>query len=212
MRVALPILAILWSLFLLGRASQDTDAASAHDFSALLRRAQAGNAEAQRLVGMAYEEGRGVKQDAIQAVEWYRKAAEQGDAAAQNNLGVMYRLGNGVPKDLNLAVHWYQKSAAQQFPAGLFNLGISYYNGDGLPIDPASAYAWLELASEAGSEPAKTALSKIGAEILECDKLQHLPESLLDMNRVWYCLRTCKKQLSGISELQKPAIHLLRPN
>src|SRR5262249_54459517 len=91
------LMAFLSSFFALGQATTDQTPDGAR-FTTLLTRAQAGNAEAQRLVAMAYEEGRDVKQDAAQAAELYRKAAEQGDAAAQNNLGVLYRVGSGVPK------------------------------------------------------------------------------------------------------------------
>ena len=50
----------------------------------------AGHAQAQDNLGEAYEEGLGVHQDYVEAVQWYRKAAEQGLANAQYNLGVMY--------------------------------------------------------------------------------------------------------------------------
>jgi uncharacterized protein len=168
--LAITLAPFLLSLFAFGQETTG-QTPDGERFASLVTRAQAGDREAERQLASAYEEGVGVQPNASKAAEWYRKAAEQGDAAAQNNLGVLYRVGSGVPKDLNLAIRWYQKSAAQEFPAGLFNLGISYYNGDGLPIDPASAFAWLELASEAGSDPAKAALSRIGAEIPECDKV-----------------------------------------
>ncbi len=54
--------------------------------------------------------GRGVKQDDAQVVEWYCKAAEQGDALAQRNLGSMYRVGCGVKQDDAQAVEWYRKA------------------------------------------------------------------------------------------------------
>ena len=58
---------------------------------------------------MAYYNGRGVRQDYAQAVQWYRRAAEQGHAQAQNNLGVMYEQGQGVRQDSALAQEWYGK-------------------------------------------------------------------------------------------------------
>ena len=57
--------------------------------------------------------GRGVPQDYVEAVKWYRKAAEQGDASAQYNLGVMYYNGQGVPQDYIQAHMWLNLSAAQ---------------------------------------------------------------------------------------------------
>ena len=51
--------------------------------------AEQGNAKAQYNLGLMYDKGQGVPQDAQEAVKWYRKAAERGFAKAQVNLGVM---------------------------------------------------------------------------------------------------------------------------
>ena len=48
--------------------------------------AEAGHVEAQRCLGVMYEEGKGVSRDEAEAVKWYRLAAEQGDAAAIKGL------------------------------------------------------------------------------------------------------------------------------
>jgi TPR repeat protein len=45
--------------------------------------ALAGNAEAQRGLGILYENGLSVARDGRQAVDWFRKAASQGDAEAE---------------------------------------------------------------------------------------------------------------------------------
>jgi TPR repeat protein len=60
-----------------------------------------------------YDNGRGVPEDDVEAVRWYRLAPDQGDAGAQHNLGVMYRDGVGVPEDMVLAYMWWNLSAAQ---------------------------------------------------------------------------------------------------
>jgi TPR repeat protein len=39
-----------------------------------------------------------VRQDYIEAANWFRKAADQGNADAQTSLGVLYVNGQGVPK------------------------------------------------------------------------------------------------------------------
>ena len=57
-----------------------------------------------------YDQGKGVRQDYVQAMHWYRKAAEQGDVEAQNNLGVMYAFGKGVRKNLVIAKEWFGKA------------------------------------------------------------------------------------------------------
>jgi TPR repeat protein len=65
--------------------------------------AQQGMPEAQFILGLMYDNGRGVPQDYAMAVKWYRKAAEQGIAKAQFNLGVSYEDGQGVPQNYILA-------------------------------------------------------------------------------------------------------------
>jgi TPR repeat protein len=48
---------------------------------------------------------RGVVQDDVEAVKWFRKAAEQGYPAAQDNLGWMYKNGrSGFAKPLNKVI------------------------------------------------------------------------------------------------------------
>ena len=59
---------------------------------------------------MAYANGQGVRQDLVQAVQWYRKAAEQGFAQAQYNFGVMYAKGEGVRQNYKIAKEWFGKA------------------------------------------------------------------------------------------------------
>jgi TPR repeat protein len=60
-----------------------------------------------------YENGRGVKQDYREAVQWYRKAADHGDAAAQFNLGTLYANGRGVAVDYVEAYHWLSLASSR---------------------------------------------------------------------------------------------------
>ena len=80
--------------------------------AALRTRAEQGDAEAQFLLGVMYDDGRGVPQDAVEAVRWYRLAAEQGHTVAQNTLGDMYDTGAGVPQDDVQAHMWFNLSAS----------------------------------------------------------------------------------------------------
>ena len=66
-------------------------ASSLADIHAIAEAAEQGDAEAQRALGLMYDNGRGVPQDYVEAIVWYRRAAEQGDAGAQLFLGNMYR-------------------------------------------------------------------------------------------------------------------------
>jgi len=71
-------------------ASQSTNATSAQNIAILKKQAAAGNARAQAAVASDYANGQGVRQDYVQAVFWWRKAAEQGLAEAQAELGFYY--------------------------------------------------------------------------------------------------------------------------
>ncbi len=74
--------------------------------------AEQGNAETRFILGLMYDNGRGVAQDHAMAVKWYRKAAEQGIAKAQFNLGVSYEDGQGVPQNYMLAYMWFDLASS----------------------------------------------------------------------------------------------------
>jgi len=59
--------------------------------------ADAGNAEAQTLLGAMYWQGEGVPRDPREAARLYLLAAEQGYARAQYDIGFMYGFGEGIP-------------------------------------------------------------------------------------------------------------------
>jgi uncharacterized protein len=75
--------------------------------------AERGDPFGQYFLGLFYWEGKGVPQDYIEAVKWFRKAADQGFPAAQYMLGAIYGLGQGVPLDFVRAHMWLNLSGAQ---------------------------------------------------------------------------------------------------
>ncbi|HEZ1523300.1 TPA: sel1 repeat family protein [Neisseria meningitidis] len=93
-------------------------AESVSDFRENLQAAAQGNAAAQVVLGVRYENGQGVRQDDAEAVRWYRQAAAQGNAIAQNNLGWMYDEGRGVRQDRALAQEWYGKACQNGYQKG----------------------------------------------------------------------------------------------
>ena len=54
------------------------------DLEDLRRRADEGYVRAQYNLALMYDTGRGVPEDNMEAVRWYRKAADQGNAYAQH--------------------------------------------------------------------------------------------------------------------------------
>lgn len=82
------------------------------DIEEVKTKAEAGDVIAQNNLGVCYATGRGVAQDATQALKWWRQAAEQGHVLSQMNLGTCYEEGDGVDPDLSQAYIWYAIAAA----------------------------------------------------------------------------------------------------
>ncbi len=73
--------------------------------------AEGGDAMAQFNLGLLYETGRGVAEDAAEAASWYGRAAGQGMTAAQYNLAVLFQTGRGVPTEPETALYWLELAA-----------------------------------------------------------------------------------------------------
>ena len=142
---------ILFTVFLLvGSLS-----AQSTDVKKLIQQANQGNAIAQCSIGVMYGTGRGVPQDDVQAVKWFRLAADQGLAKAQSHLGFMYLTGRGVPQDDVQAVKWVRLAADQGDAESQCTLGFLYYDGQGVPQDYVQAMKWFNLAAAQGDENGK---------------------------------------------------------
>ena len=117
--------------------------------------AKHGDALAQFMIGLMYDNGEALPQDDAKAVSWYRLAAEQGDARAQYHLGVMYDDGRGVAQDDVEAVWWYRLAAEQGEATAQLALGVMYANGRGVAQDYAAGARWVGLAAEQGHAQAQ---------------------------------------------------------
>ena len=131
----------------------------AEQIAYLRKWAELGNADAQYELALSYDDGKGVTQDKVLAVKWYRKAAH---AEAQNCLGNMYYYGKGVAQDKVEAVKWYRKAAEQGYAGAQYNLGVMYENGEGVAKDKVKAVKWYRKAAEQGDETAKKRLNELG--------------------------------------------------
>lgn len=74
----------------------------------LKRDAEDGIARAQYDLAKVYQNGKGVPENAEEALKWFRKAAEQGHMDAQYAVGDAYKNGRGVPQDNAEALKWYR--------------------------------------------------------------------------------------------------------
>jgi len=84
-------------------------------FDCYIVAADAGDVQAQTVVGLIFYNGRkgDVPQDYAQALFWLRKAADAGIYSAQVKVSDMFTLGQGAAKDADLAA-FYGKKAAEQ--------------------------------------------------------------------------------------------------
>ena len=148
-------------------------------YSALLAKANAGDAASQVLVGESYAAGSGVTRDLKLAAEWYRKAADKGDIDGEIHLAALYRDGGkNFPRDMAQAAEWYRKAAEQGNVAAQATLGVLYSIGQGVPRSDVEAYYWLDLAAAVkGPNQEKYAANRqlIGAH-LTVDELAEVEE------------------------------------
>lgn len=106
-----------------------------------LRKARAGNADAQYSMAMTYKYGRdGAEKKYDKHVYWLKKAAINGHVEAQYYLGDLYKTGEcGVSKDDTEYLHWTKKAAYNGDEAACFSLGLHYKE-----IDKQEAIYWFK--------------------------------------------------------------------
>ncbi|GAA8444139.1 HP1117 family Sel1-like repeat protein [Helicobacter pylori] len=113
------------------------------------------------LLGIMYENGRGVPKDYKKAVEYFQKAVDNDIPRGYNNLGVMYKEGNGVPKDEKKAVEYFRIATEKGYTNAYINLGIMYMEGRGVPSNYAKATECFRKAMHKGNVEAYILLGDI---------------------------------------------------
>lgn len=160
MKVFLSLVTILLALAFAPAFAQDfndgVDAFQKGDYETAIKNwmplAHKGDAEAQRNVGIMFQQGLGVPQSETEAAHWYRQAAENGHVRAQQNLGAMYEEGAGVIQDYAEAAKWYRFAAAGGNVNAKLNLGVMLERGvSGIPLNVVLAHMWYNLAASQGS-------------------------------------------------------------
>jgi TPR repeat protein len=121
------------------------------DLTTLLEKAGTGDAEAQVLVGLAFQRGQGTARDTARAAAWLKRAAEQGHPAGQTGLGLLYMSGDGVAKDPAVAISWFRKAAELNYASAEGQLGWAYCTGNGVGKNAEAAMQWLRRGAEQGN-------------------------------------------------------------
>jgi TPR repeat protein len=183
MRKLSSVIALVFSLCSGVSAGDVEDGFAAYnkgDFATALAKlkgpAAQGDADAQFLLAVMYENGRGIAEDYTQAMLWYKKSAVQGDERAQLHLGYMYAKGLGVAQDYKQAMIWYERAATQGQAMAQYNLAVMYYKGQWVAQDFVQAHKWLSLSGLRDQENSKMDLETLEKkmtpqQILEAERL-----------------------------------------
>lgn len=118
----------------------------------LIPAAEAGDANAQNIVGDAFDSGSGVEVDYAMARAWWTKSADQGFSKAQYNLGKMLSEGrHGLEPDYAEAEQRLTAAAEKANGDAYNELGIMQALGRGGPVDHAKAVEFYMKGHELGS-------------------------------------------------------------
>jgi TPR repeat protein len=127
-------------------------------------RAEQGDARAAFGLGLLYDLGEGVGQDAAAAYGWYRRAAEAGYVLAEFNLGVMCDSGTGTARNTTEAALWYSRAAAHGYARAEYNLAQLYEAGEGVPHNLDMAASWYAAAAAHGLSAAAHKVAQLREE------------------------------------------------
>ncbi len=119
-------------------------------FKILRPLAKNGDSEAQKMLGIMYDYGHGVKADSEKALVWYLRSAEQGHPAVQYQVGAKYFRGEGVRQDYKEAAKWWEMAANGGQVDAQFNLGLMYFRGLSISANDKKAAELFSLAADQG--------------------------------------------------------------
>lgn len=114
--------------------------------------AEAGDANAQNILGAAYDDGNGVEQDHDLARQWWERAAAQDFSKALFNLGEFWLHGRpGFAPDYDKAGALFERAMEQDNADAIGNLGYMYELGLGREVDYGRAFELYTRASDLGA-------------------------------------------------------------
>lgn len=102
---------------------------------------------AQMFIGDLFYYGNGVKQDYMEALDWYLKASDD-EPKALYRIGELYLNGKGVNKDYTIAYELMKKAATFGVLEAQYNLGLLYHSGNGTFKDQTKAFQWFMISSK----------------------------------------------------------------
>ncbi|RYY01306.1 MAG: sel1 repeat family protein [Gammaproteobacteria bacterium] len=107
-----------------------------------IRMGNAGDTNAQLILGALYSKGGAVPRDEKTAIFWLEKSSLQGNMFAQYLLGQVYE-NSQLPNNYQQASIWYKKAAQQGQADAQVRLGHFYSQGLGIAQNYNEAILWL---------------------------------------------------------------------
>lgn len=119
---------------------------------ALQEAAKQGDSAAEWYLSWAMRRGsNGLRADALQALEWLRRAADHGQREAQFDYAYIHDLGLAkAPPDRSVALKYYTLAAGAGHSMGMNNMGDAYLQGTGVERDYAKAMEYFQKAADLG--------------------------------------------------------------
>lgn len=121
-----------------------------------------GNALAQLRLGDLYYQGKGVAEDEIMAIHWWKKSAAAGNAEAMYQIAHAYLFGStaakGVADPDREAATWYFQAASAGHAEAAYTLGLLFIAGKGVVEDRNEAIRWFRVAAGRGHVEARKAM------------------------------------------------------
>ncbi len=170
--------------------------------------AENGDAVAQYLIGVCYDNGIGITENLERAKFWYKEAAENGVPEAQCDYGIACTTENNMHE----AQKWLFKSAEQGCPKAEYTLGWNY--GANYNVEQASL--WMEKAAEHGFVMAKLALCNWYLQgppaVQDFGAAVKILEDLVKQNNAMaqYVLALCYAQNKGVDADPEKAMEYLK--
>ena len=123
--------------------------------------AEAGDVNAQYLMGKLWRDGPLLTPDSVNARYWFTLAAEQGHAPAQYALGKLLLSKDIEVRDLEQGIRWLERSAEQGNPHAHYRLGKEYLKGEVVEKDTPLGMNHIYTAALDGHAYAQYLLGKL---------------------------------------------------
>ena len=108
--------------------------------------AEAGNVDAQHILGSIHEHGIGTAEDYCRALHWYRQSAAQDDTRGLIGLAGLYQLGLCVRKDYREAARYYKRAGDLGDTEAYAVYGALHIDVSGRIYNKRMAFSWANRA------------------------------------------------------------------